>query len=289
MSKITQALEKAARERLQYRQERPNAPAAPVAVSMLPQPALGDTARMTDVQVDPHIISLADTKSPIAEQYRIVKMNLQTQGGQARTFVVTSALRGEGKSVTSLNLAATLARDERLKVVLVDADLRKSSVNKWLGLPESAEGLSTVLARGGAVQGALIKLATPALTILPAGPVPDDPAALLESSSMRRLLATLKQQFDVVIIDAPPVLSVADPGILAAQVDGTIFVVRTGRTQRRVALQAQSQLQQMRANLIGCVLTHVEHYMPSYYQQYYGNDHSLKGKSHGAPVSPLAN
>lgn len=289
MSKITQALEKAARERLQHREERPNAPAAPVAVSMLPQPALGDAARMTDVQVDPHIISLADTKSPIAEQYRIVKMNLQTQSGQAHTFVVTSALRGEGKSVTSLNLAATLARDERLKVILVDADLRKSSINQWLGLPESAEGLSTVLMRGGALDGALIKLASPTLTILPAGPMPDDPAALLESSSMRRLLATLKQQFDVVILDAPPVLSVADPGILAAQVDGTLLVVRSGRTQRRVVLQAQAQLQQMRANLVGCVLTHMEHYLPSYYQQYYGDHQPSKGKSHGPAVSPLAN
>lgn len=290
MSKITQALEKAARERLQqYREERPNAPAAPVAVPMLPQPALGDTTRMTDVHVDPHIISLADTKSPIAEQYRMVKMNLQTQGGQARTFVVTSALRGEGKSVTSLNLAATMARDERLKVVLVDADLRKSSVNKWLGLPESAEGLSTVLTRGGALDGALFKLASPNLTILPAGPAPEDPVVLLESSSMRRLLAMLKQQFDVVILDAPPVLSVADAGIMAAQADGTLLIIRSGRTQRRVVLQAQAQLQQMRANLVGCVLTHMEHYLPSYYQQYYGNDEPHKGKSHDAPVSPLVN
>jgi capsular exopolysaccharide synthesis family protein len=289
MSKITQALEKAARERLLHRDVRPNAPATAVTMTVLPTPSLGETARMTDVQVDPHIISLADTKSPIAEQYRILKMNLQTQGGQAKTFVVTSALRGEGKSVTSLNLAATLARDERLKVVLVDADLRKSSVNKWLGLAESAEGLSNALQHGGVLNGTLIRLASPALTILPAGPAPDDPASLLESANMRRLLATLKQQFDVIIIDAPPVLSVADPGILAAQADGTILVVRSGKTQRRIVMQAQSQLQQMRANLIGCVLTHVEYYMPSYYQQYYTTERQAsKGTGHGQ-ASPLAN
>ena len=270
MSKITQALEKAARERLKQLEQRPTAPSAAVSVALTP-PSDGPVATAVDhVNLDPHLVSMTDVKSPIAEQYRILKANFQSQRGRdnIKIIVVTSAMRAEGKTVTSLNLALTLARDEQLRVALVDGDMRKGSINRWLGLDESPTGLSTVLRGGGVLNGSLLKLQSPPLTILPAGPIPDDPAGLLESSAMKRLIATLKAQFDLVIIDAPPVMAVADPGILASQADAALLVVRAGKTQRKTILQAQHRLQQMKVDVMGCVLTHMEYYMPGYYRYY---------------------
>ena len=265
MSKITKALEKAARERL-WRQARAAVPASTTATieQEAPVPAKADPT------VDAHIVTVVDSSSPISEQYRILRANLQSLPWShgAKVFVITSALNGEGKSVTALNLALTWARQEQARVALVDADLRQGSVHRWLGLDSSPEGLSSVLQRDGELNGALIKLSSIPLTVLPSGPETEHPAELLESSGMKRLLATLKAQFDVIIIDTPPVLPVSDPGIIAAQTDGALFVVRAGRTQRKTVLQAQALLTQMKATVLGCVLTHVEYHLAGYYGYY---------------------
>jgi capsular exopolysaccharide synthesis family protein len=271
MSKITKALEKAARERLQKLQEQPTATAPPVEVAVRTASRIGQIGPAGRIHIDPHIVGATDPKSPIAEQYRILRTNLQSlkfrQG--PRVVVVTSAVHGEGKSVTSINLALTLARQENLRVALVDADLRKSSIHKWLGLPQSGHGLSTALQNGGELNGSLVRMQDPPLAVLPAGPHPDHPAELLESSSMKRVLAALKAEFDVIILDTPPVLPVADPGIAAAHADGVLMVVRAGKTQRKTVTQAQRLLSQMKANVLGCVLTHVEYYLPGYYRYYH--------------------
>lgn len=274
MSKITQALEKAARERARHTQDQPTVAATgPIVVPLALRRGVGEITAAGQVAIDPHIVCAADPKSPIAEQYRILRTNFQSLRLRpgSKVIVVTSAVNGEGKSVTAVNLALTFARQEHLKVVLVDADMRKSSVPKWLGLKDREIGLSTVLARDGELDGSLVSLESPPLTVLPAGPVAEHPAELLESTGMKRLLATLKTQFDVIIIDAPPALPVADPGILAAQADGVLLVVRAGKTQRKTVLQAQELLKKMKANMLGCVLTHVEYYMPGYnkYYKYY--------------------
>lgn len=288
MSKITRALEKAARERLQRLQQKPTVEARSTTISLVPS-AMADVATLGKIQVDPHIVSATDPKSPIAEQYRILRTNLQSLGLRpgTRTVVVTSAVHGEGKSVTAINLALTLARQENVKVVLVDGDLRKGSVQKWLGLTDEDEGLSTALSRGGELNGSLLRLQDPPLAVLPAGPVMDNPAELLESSNMKRLLATLKTQFDVIVIDAPPVLPVADPGILAAQADGVLLVVRAGKTQRKTVTQAQALLAQMKAKVLGCVLTHVEYYLPGYYRYYHYYRYGATKDGNGSDKQPL--
>ena len=279
MSKITKALEKAARERLQHLQEQPTTKAAPVEMPIVPAATrIGSVSAAGKIQVDPHIVAATDPKSPISEQYRILRTNLQSLKFRpgAKVIVVTSAVHGEGKSVTSINMALTLSRQENLRVVLVDADLRKGSIHKWLGLTDRSEGLSGVLSRGGELNGELTTLQDPNLTILPAGTYPEDPAELLESSAMKRVIATLKSQFDVVIIDAPPVLPVSDPAILAAQADGVLLVVRAGKTQRKTVTQAHALLDQVKANIVGCVLTHVEYYLPGYYRYYHEYQYRAK-------------
>ena len=287
MSKITRALEKAARERLQRRSEQVTVTAGSVVVPVLPvevaQDRLGQIACVGQVKIDPHIVSATDPHSPIAEQYRILRTNFQSLRAKpgAKVIVVTSAVHGEGKSVTAINLALSLARQEKLKVVLVDADMRRGSVPKWLGLGACEEGLSTVLSRSGELDGTLVQLQQPALTILPAGPHPDHPAELLESVAMKRALAILKAQFDFVVIDAPPILPVADAGILAAQADGVLLVVQAGKTQRRTVLQAHEHVKMMKAKLLGCILTHME-YLPGH-AKYYRYQRAAAADGNGKP------
>lgn len=293
MSKITKALEKAARERLQHLQEQPTAKAAAVEVPIVPTVTsrIGAIETIGKIQVDPHIVAATDPKSPISEQYRILRTNLQSLKFRpgAKAIVVTSAVHGEGKSVTSINMALTLSRQENLRVVLIDADLRKGSIHRWLGLEDRSEGLSGVLSRGGELNGELMTLKEPNLTILPAGAFPEHPAELLESSAMKKLIATLKTQFDVIIIDAPPVLPVSDPAILAAQADGVLLVVRAGRTQRKTVSQAHALLEQVKANIVGCVLTHVEYYLPGYYRYYHEYQYRTKhDEAKGAEAKGVA-
>lgn len=289
MSKITQALEKAARERLQ--REQATAPAAnPVTVPLLARKGLGDVAPAGHVRIDPHIVSAADPESPIAEQYRILRTNLQSlrMRSGSRVIVVTSAVNGEGKSVTALNLALALARQEHLKVALVDADLRRSSIHRWLGLERRAKGLSIALQDGGELDGLLVSLGAPQLAVLLAGPAVEQPAELLESLNMKRVLAALRARFDFVIVDAPPVLPVADPGILAAQADGVLLVVRAGRTQRKAVLQAQETLKRVKANVVGCVLTHMVHDTPGYYRYYHASKDDTQADGQGAVPTKAA-
>jgi hypothetical protein len=135
MSKISQALEKAARERLQRSQKaepQVNVAAPPVVVPVTPiRESVGEIPAAKHVQIDPHIISAADPKSPISEQYRILKANLQALKLRhgPKVIVITSSVHGEGKSVTSINLAMTLARQEQQRVVLIDGDMRRGSVH----------------------------------------------------------------------------------------------------------------------------------------------------------------
>jgi len=294
MSKITKALEKAARERFQRQQDRATVTAKSTTIPLVDpgHRGVGDIASAGRIEIDPHIVTAADPKSPISEQYRILRTNLQSLRLRPgpKAIVVTSAVHGEGKSVTAINLALTLSRQENLRVVLIDGDLRKGTIHKWLGLSsERSGGLSSVLRNNGELNGSLLRLQDPPLAVLPAGEMPDHPAELLESSHMKRLIATLKTQFDVVIIDAPPVLPVADPGILAAHADGVLLVVRAGKTQRKTVAQAQASLQQMKANILGCVLTHVEYYLPGYYRYYHYYRTAEKEAKAGNGATPPAN
>lgn len=288
MSKITEALEKAARERLLQPSRKPQQTVSAEAVTVPLAPShVGEVRKATHVRLDPHLVSGTAPRSAIAEQYQMLRANLQSlhlrQG--PKVFVVTSAVHGEGKSITSINLALTLARQKHVNVALVDGDLRKGSIHKWLGLDarQCAKGLSTALQQEGNLDGALVRLQTPPLTVLPAGPYVEQPAELFTSTHMKRLLAALKTQFDVVLIDAPPVLPVADAGILASYADGVLLVVRAGKTQRNVLIEAQTRLAQMKANILGCVLTHAERYLPGYarYYHYYRED---EGNGAAAPA-----
>ncbi|MEI2436139.1 CpsD/CapB family tyrosine-protein kinase [Priestia megaterium] len=209
-------------------------------------------------------------KDPVAEQYRTIRTNIQFSGAdqEIKSIVLTSTGPGEGKSTTASNLATVYAQ-QGLRVLLIDADLRKPTAHYTFRL-ENHVGLTNVLTKqstlGQAVQGTEV----PELFLLTSGPIPPNPAELLASNNMTELLKEMKEQFDMVIFDTPPVLAVADAQILANQVEGSILVVSSGRTDKEAAVKAKELLLKANAKLLGAVLNNRKMEEGSDYYYYYG-------------------
>jgi protein-tyrosine kinase len=183
--------------------------------------------------LNPLLVAGLAPKSPAAEQYRSLRTRLaQMEGsGGLRTVLITSPQKGEGKSVTAANLALTIAQELQRRVVLVEADLRKPSLQHLFGLPPGP-GLSEYLSGAVDLKDVMRFMPEHNLTLLTAGAAPINPAELLGSTAMRRLIDHLRSRFDRVIFDTPPVLPLADVAILAPLVDGSMMVVRAGVTPK---------------------------------------------------------
>jgi capsular exopolysaccharide synthesis family protein len=195
-----------------------------------------------------------DQHSPRAEAFRTLRTNLQFADVDRppRVIVVTSPLPSEGKSTSACNLALTLALGGA-RVVLVDGDLRKPTVGKYLGISNAA-GLTTVLAGRHELRDVVVTYGRDTLAVLPSGPTPPNPSELLGSQQMVDLLTTLANHYDIVVIDAPPLLPVTDAAVLAAAADGAVLVVRHSRTRREEAQRAIQALEAVNAKLLGTVL-----------------------------------
>ena len=223
-----------------------------------------------DSKLDPRIVTFHDPTAPVTEQYKMLRTNIQSLSARRnlKTFVVTSAIQGEGKTITATNLAFALAEDLNAKsVLLVDADLRKGRISHLLGVTPTA-GLSDLLLNGAPLGEALLDIGVKNLTILPSGKIPKNPAELLGSVKMKQLLTELRGKFDTILLDVPPVMSVTDPGVLGAQSDGVFLVIQAGRTQRASVQHAQQLLNQAHAKVLGYVLTNVEYHLPEYLYRY---------------------
>ena len=194
------------------------------------------TARAT---LHPALVSAIAPHSTVAERYRAIRARLMTSedAGPLRSILVTSPGARDGKSVTAANLALTMAQEFQRNVLLLDADLRGSSVHTLFGL-DSSPGLSDVLAGEATLDEALVYLPDYRLTILPAGKTPQFPTELLGSAAMRRSIDTLRARFDRILIDLPPVTPLADVGTVAPLADGVVLVVRAGVTKRPALDQA---------------------------------------------------
>ena len=173
-------------------------------------------------------------QSQMAESYRALRTSLllSNLGAPPKVIMVTSARPQEGKTTTSINTAIVLAQ-KGVRVLLIDADLRRPSIHKTLGMgPRS--GLSNVLTGSATVQQTITTSPIlPNLFIMPAGTPPPNPAELLASSNMRDLLAELREQYDHIVIDTPPTLSVTDAVVLSPRADATILVIRSGQTTKQ--------------------------------------------------------
>ena len=219
----------------------------------------------------PLVISISNPTSPAAEAYRSLRTSLQfaRQEREIRTILVTSPASEEGKTTTLANLGAVFAQAGN-RVVLVSCDLRRPRIGKFLGVDESA-GLTSVLVG----QHTLEQVVRPVqgnqrLCVLASGPVPANPAELLNGQRAREVFATLKASFDIVLIDSPPVLPVTDAVVLSRQVDATLLVVACGRTRRGELQRAAEKLEQVNAPVIGMVLNEMTRQGTGGYGQQYG-------------------
>jgi capsular exopolysaccharide synthesis family protein len=205
------------------------------------------------VRLNPLLVAGLAPKAVAAEQYRALRTRLsQTEGATAvRTLLVTSPQKGEGKSITSANLALTMAQELQRRVAIVEADLRKPSLQHLFGLP-AGPGLSEYLTGAAELKDVMKFLPQFNLTVITAGMTPMNPAELLGSTAMRRMLDHLRTRFDRVILDTPPVLPLADVAILAPLVDGALLVVRAGHTPKPAIENALRAFDSSR--LLGIVL-----------------------------------
>lgn len=193
-------------------------------------------------------------QSPRAETFRQIRTNLQFSqvNRDSKTFLVTSALPGEGKSTTATNIAIALAQDGQ-RVVLVDADLRRPMVAEYLGLVGSA-GLTTALLGTSEIDDLLQPWGSDELNVLTAGQLPPNPSELLGSQAMAELIDHLERRFDAVVIDAPPLIPVTDASVLAQRVGGVVLVVGTGKVRTHDLEKSLSSLKLVDADVVGVVL-----------------------------------
>jgi tyrosine-protein kinase Etk/Wzc len=225
------------------------------------------------------IMRLMTSRRGAAEAIRTLRSNLrflilrQSSDGKMQTFLVTSAVKGEGKSFISTTLAIAFAQTGK-RVVLIDADLRKPDLHRLFGL-DGDVGLANVLRDAAPLESALLPTQIETLKLLPAGVLPKDsdaatPAELFSSEAMQHLLQRLKERFDIVLIDTPPMMAVTDPSILAPMTDGVLLVVELGHVSRSAVQEVKEQLELAQAKLLGVVINKASRKRGyDYYRDYY--------------------
>ncbi|MDR6413288.1 capsular exopolysaccharide synthesis family protein [Pseudarthrobacter sulfonivorans] len=246
---------------------------------------LGGIAFDQDASKKPLLTQTAP-QSPRAESFRQLRTNLQfaNVAGQARTVLVTSSLPGEGKSTTATNLAISLAQAGQ-SVCLVDADLRRPMVNEYLGLDRSA-GLTTALVGAADVSELLQPWGDNRLYVLTSGLIPPNPSELLGSDEMRSLVVRLEDLFDMVIIDAPPLLPVTDAAVLSQHVGGVVLIVGSHTVKQNDLARSLDALSMVDANVLGVVLNRLPLKGPdanSYSYYNYTSASRGRGASENAP------
>jgi succinoglycan biosynthesis transport protein ExoP len=226
-----------------------------------------------------------DVRSPIAESYRHLRTSLllSSAGQPPKTILITSSQPSEGKTTTAINTAFMLAQTGA-DVLIIDCDLRRPRLHANFDLPNSA-GLTNLLSGESDLDGLIQTYdKQPNLKVLTSGPVPPNPAELLGSDEMRKLLGLLSVRFAHIIIDSPPAISFTDASILSTMVDGVVLVVHGGRSSRAVVRRAKQQLIDVGAHIFGVVLNNVKlETQDYYYAGYYSNYYYSNTEDHEAP------
>ncbi|CDQ18942.1 CpsD/CapB family tyrosine-protein kinase [Halobacillus karajensis] len=216
------------------------------------------------------LIADINPKSPIAEQFRTIRTNLQftSVDKELETMLVTSASPSEGKSITTANTAVVFAQQGK-KVLLVDADLRKPTIHYTFRV-NNTKGLSNYLVGDQPVYKLVSQTEIENLDTMTCGPIPPNPSELLGSKKMQTFIDEAKETYDMIIFDTPPVLAVTDSQVLSKFVDGCMLVVRSKQTDKEAAAKAKEHLEQTKANLLGVVLNDQDIKSSNYYY-YYGH------------------
>jgi len=228
------------------------------------------------------LLSEIDKRSPVAEAYRHLRTSilLSTAGRPPRTLLITSSVPSEGKTTTAVNTAISLAQTG-VKVLVIDADMRRPRLHSIFNL-KNDQGLSSLLSREATdkeVDSAIQYDELSGLRILTAGPVPPNPAELVGSEQMLKLMATLTPKFSHIIVDSPPIAAFTDGVLIAAMVEGVLLVIQSGKSSRKVVARARRLLQDVGARIIGVVLNKAAaagsnsyYYYSGYYSHYYSAD-----------------
>lgn len=278
MSRIEKALEKATKMRAEQKVEEHKA------VTHIAGGDLPDAFRVDEpVQLDsPYLVSAREPGSPISEEYKKLKsfiLKITQSDKFLNTIMVSSSVKSEGKTITALNLAITLADEYDHTVLLVDADLRQPSIHKFLGI-ENQIGLSDCLMNGASVSDAMIKTGIGKLVVLPSGSEVPNPVEVLSSNRMKELVKELKDRYPdrYVIFDTPPLLPFAESHAIASSVDGILLVVRDGYTSLNNLKETLNVIKD--TNILGIVYNDVQidRFDGYYYYHYYKSYYSDKNK-----------
>ena len=264
-------------------------------------PLLG-TIRFDATARDKPLLSDLSKYSARAEAFRQLRTNLQLSESNARTrlLAISSALPNEGKTTTALNLALSLS-DSGLQVALVDSDLRRPQLNLFLELDSGLSGVSEICTNKAMMSNfrknprSFMHEVNPRFSVLTSGSIPSNAAELVGSDEFKVLLDSLKRNFDIIILDCPPTLPIADAAVISSVIDGILIVVKAGKTTIKQFKGAIATLKNVDANIIGCVLNMIptnrraDEYGYRYgygYRSYYSYKGIKSGKSLYSPVEP---
>lgn len=199
----------------------------------------------------------SDAPFQFVEAYKSLRTNLEflSSAGNCKTILITSSVPEEGKTNVAVNLAMTIAASGK-RVVLVDCDLRKATISRYLPIPRNHTGLTNVITSKdeGALATALVRVKDSGITVLTAGTIPPNPAELLSAPMTEKIFASLQKAFDYVIVDTPPVSLVTDAAVLCRMADGVLLVVRPGVTTIQSAQLSKKNLEAVNAHILGVVM-----------------------------------
>ena len=217
------------------------------------------------------MITVSKAGSANTEQFNTIRTNIEFSSAdeQFKSIMLTSSMASEGKSTVAANLAVSFARQGK-KTLLVDSDLRRPTLNATFSIADP-KGLTNFLTEKDMPANAVIyKTTVDNLSVMPSGPVPPNPSELIGSRKMAGLIKGLERIYDIVIYDAPPLLSVTDAQLISTRVDGTVLVVREGKTEKEALRQAVGLLNHVNAKIIGTIFNDVKGSSGSGYYGYYG-------------------
>ncbi|MFC5701780.1 CpsD/CapB family tyrosine-protein kinase [Cohnella faecalis] len=232
---------------------------------------------MSRSSTEAKLVTHTNPSSPLSEAYRALRTNIQFSGIDERiqTLMVASAQSGDGKSTSISNLAIAYAQEGK-QVLLIDGDLRKPSLHHMF-LLSNRLGLTNVLLGGQSWKQSVRETHVPNLSVMPAGAIPPNPSEILASQKMKTLMDELREHFDIILFDTPPILAVSDGIIVSSMCDGVVIVVNSGKTKYAVAKKLQQSLDRAKARVLGVLLNNVKRKgNEGYYYNYYAYGSNAK-------------
>ncbi|MDF1545285.1 MAG: CpsD/CapB family tyrosine-protein kinase [bacterium] len=228
-----------------------------------------------------------DSEAPFTNEFRrlLSRVKKHMDNGSTKTIMLTSAMLSEGKSTTAAFLALTAAEHGGLKTLVVDADLRRPSLHRIFGLDRD-RGLSDILIDGFDSKEAIRSTHIDKLDVMTSGTAYDNPSAVFDAESIGMVLEDLKFYYDLILVDAPPLMPVSDPMLLATKVDAILLVVKAGDTDRAVVKKAVEGMGSTRDKVLGVVLNNLGNKLPYYYDHsYYGYDYKPSKRAGKRPTA----